>query len=278
MSTNLLSCCPFPQITFSFPLNIFHFLANFCTVFTQMCMVDLCFTITMFFALFPISSPIIQLFFFSFSLSFLLGIFFWGGRGGGQRRGQLLSIELLFPQNNLSPGAWARACREKEGHEGNCLGWDTWIRHADCQGAREGTSGQAGCQVMNLDGKEVPLEQKMQVTELGTQVTQSGYWEQPALLSFLSTFLCLFFQQFLFSSPILYPKQAKAVWQSTGDGGLVGRANGFLCFVQMYKQTITYSHYPVIIHHTDQFYFPCTKYVTGTVFVTNCTIGYAGLL
>lgn len=225
------------------------------------------------------NSTFFSLFCFVFSFGHF---FFWGGGwgwvGGVQRRGQLLSIELLFPQNNLSPGAWARACREKEVHKGDCLGWDTWIRHADCRGAREGTSGQAGCQVMNLDGKEVPLKQKMQGTELGTQVTQSGYWEQPALLSFLSTFLCLFFQQFLFSSPILYPEQAKAVWQSTGDGGLVGRANGFLCFVQMYKQTITYNHYPVIIHLTDQFYFPCTKYVTGTVFVTNCTIGYVGLL
>lgn len=60
--------------------------------------------------------------------------------------------------------------------------------------------------------------------------------------------------------------------------GLWKELIAFFAFVQMYKQTITYNHYPVIIYHTDQFYFPCSKYVTGAVFVTNCTMGYAGLL
>lgn len=77
-----------------------------------------------------------------------------------------------------------RARREKEELEWDCPGWDTWIRHADCQGAREGTSGWTACPVMSLDGEKAPLGHKKK----GTQTTQTGFQEQPSLLSFLSTF------------------------------------------------------------------------------------------
>ena len=40
------------------------------------------------------------------------------------------------------------------------------------------------------------------------------------------------------------------------------RANCFLCFAQMYKQAITYSHYPLSIYLTDHFYSPCTEFST----------------
>lgn len=56
-----------------------------------------------------------------------------------------------------------------------------WIRHADCQGAREGTNGEA---LTNLDEKEHwPLKRKNQGTGYGTQVTQPGCREQPFHLS-----------------------------------------------------------------------------------------------
>lgn len=77
-----------------------------------------------------------------------------------------------------------RTRRKKEEPEWDCPEWDMWIRHADCQGAREGMSGWTACPAMSLDGEKVPLRHKKK----GTQITQTGVQEQPSLLSFLSTF------------------------------------------------------------------------------------------
>lgn len=140
------------------------------------------------------------------------------------------------------------------------------------QGARKGVREA----LTNLHGNEhQQWKQKKQGTEYGTQgtqVTQPGCQDNP--LCSPSFPPC----SFVPAAPFLLPSPLSQAWQAVSDGGLMGRAKCFLCFVQMYKRTVTYSHYPVTIHHTDSFCFPCTKYVTGTLFVTNGTIGSARLL
>lgn len=217
--------CSFSQIKFSFPLNIFHFLENFCTVYSNMQAWSVFYhnkVLCSFPNLFSNNSTF-------FPSVFIFFLFF--GMGGGKKRSAPQHWAAFSTQLPMTEGMskFTRARREKEVLGWDCPGWDTWIRRADCQGAREGTSGRAACPVMNLDGKKAAVRHKKK----GTQVTQAGFQEQLILLSFLSTF-SHFSQHLLFSSP-LSPREAEEVWQPVSDGGLMERANCFLCFVQMYK-------------------------------------------
>lgn len=199
-----------------------------------MCRVDLCFTITKSFALFRISFLKIQHFFSPLYLFFL----FWEGWREEKASSSALSC---FSHTIIYDIGHEQVHKGQEGDRRAGMGF-SGVRHVGqtcwLPRSREGISGWTACPVMNLEGKKAPLRHKKK----GTQVTQTGFQEQPTLLSFLFAFFCFFSQHSFFPStpfpsPLLYPREAKEAWQwqPVSDGGLMGRANCFLCFVQMYK-------------------------------------------
>lgn len=265
MSTNLLSCFPFPQITFSFPLNIFPFLNKVLHSLHSNVHGGSVFYHNKVLCSFPYFFSNNTAFFFFLNFLVLSFGYFWVEDEGrrGQWRGHWTAFFhwIIYDLEHDQGSVGRKKCRNEAVYN---------EAHADSQGAREGTRGQARM------GRRFHWNRKSRGQNMAPKWASLGDGNNLLCpLSFPS--FSVFFPNNSFS-PLLYPKPAKEAWQPIGDGELMGRANRFPCFVQMCKQTITYNHYPIIIHHTGQFNFPGTKYVTGTVFVTNCTIGYAGLV
>lgn len=187
MNTNLLSCCSFPQIKFSFPLNNFHFLEKFCTVYSYVQGWSV-FYHNKVLCSFP--------YFFSKNSTFFFPIVFifpfLGGVEG--RKGQLLSIELLFPHNYL----WHRARTSAQGPGGRQKSWNGIFWGETCGSDMLTAKEQGRDQWVDSMSSDEPGREKS-----STETQKEGHPSHPdwvsgttysPLLSFLFAFFCHFSQ------------------------------------------------------------------------------------
>lgn len=212
MNTNLLSCCSFPQIKFSFPLNIFHFLEKFCTVYSNVQAWSV-FYHNKVFCSFP--------YFFSLYLFFLFQVG-WREEKAGSSALSCFSLAIICDVGHGHKG------QEGERSAGMRL---SRVRQVDqtCWLPGKGPVDAQHVQLWTWMGKDSSETQKEGHPSHPDWVsgTTSSALLPLSVLSFSPA------PPFVLCTPL--SQGSGEAWQPVSDGRLMGRANCFLCFVQMYK-------------------------------------------